>query len=462
MRLADRLRRTLDGPAPTPETLAQAELTLAPSSSLATGPADSPHSAWAAPRSLVEALSRLSKSTAVAHASRTSRSSRTSRGADPDPAQSHPLFAIRTEAPPSLDEALPGAAIESRTAGKTWVATTRHPLSDRHGVRPLIGEATTFTHLEDLVGDLRLRAFDPRQALYLDIEATGLEHGAGTLAFMIGLGYLDGDDAVVTQLVLREPDEERAQLELLWDLLDAFPYLVSFNGKSFDLSVLQNRLVLNRFCSPRESELKLRPHLDLLHLGKNLYRGAFTDTRLQTLERKLLGFARTDDMPGSLAPSCWFHWLREGDPRPLAAIAEHNRWDVLSMVALASVLAEVSRPIGDASRSSTVWLNLANTYARRRQPQHGLAVLAAPPFLLDPDQVSAALVLEATLARRIGDDARTCRALERLLERGAEDTLSLERALARARKRLMRTTTPSLRGSEAPRPPTPHTELSAA
>jgi hypothetical protein len=361
-----------------------------------------------------------------------------------------------------LNEALPGAAITSRSAGKTWVATTRHALSDPHGVRPLIGEATTFTHLEDLVGDARLRGFDPHQALYLDIEATGLEHGAGTLAFMIGLGYLDGDDAVVTQLILREPDEERAQLELLWDLLDAFPYLVSFNGKSFDLSVLQSRLVLNRFCSPKESELKLRPHLDLLHLGKNLYRGAFTDTRLQTLERKLLGFARKDDMPGSLAPSCWFHWLREADPRPLAAIAEHNRWDVLSMVALASVLAEVSRPIGDASRPSAVWLNLAHTYARRRQPRHGLAVLADAPLLLDPDQIAASLHLEATLARRAGDDARTCRALERLLERDPEDVLTLERALARARKRLGRACPPSPPGNESLRPPAPHPGRSAA
>ncbi len=98
-------------------------------------------------------------------------------------------------------------------------------------------------------------------------------------------------------------------------------YLVSFNGKSFDLSVLQNRMVMHRMCSKEESELKLRPHLDLLHVSRSVYKGLWQDVRLQTLEAQVLGFVREHDMPGSLAPSCWFAWLRDAEPRPLAGIA---------------------------------------------------------------------------------------------------------------------------------------------
>jgi uncharacterized protein YprB with RNaseH-like and TPR domain len=323
----------------------------------------------------------------------------------------------------------------SRSGARTWVATSRHALSGRHGVE-VLGERGGSDHLERLIGDPRLTGFTAERALFLDIEATGLEHGAGTLAFMIGLGHFDGDEAVITQLVLREPDEERAQLELLWDLVDAFPYLVSFNGKSFDLSVLQSRLVMNRLCTPREGELKLRPHLDLLHLSRNLYRGVFGDTRLQTLEKKLLGFERVDDMPGALAPSCWFHWLREGDPRPLAAIAEHNRFDVLSMIALTRVLSEKSRPVGDASRGSAMWLNLARTFLKRRQPQAALDVLGEAPRLVTPGEQDEALALEVTACRRVGALHRQARALEQLIARHPHEE-SWRRALHRVSRKLI-------------------------
>lgn len=336
--------------------------------------------------------------------------------------------------PPALNDALPGAEMCSSSGRSTWVATSRHRLESCHGVERL-GERGGSDHLERLVGDPRLAGFSAERALFLDIEATGLEHGAGTLAFMIGLGHFDGDEAVVTQLILREPDEERAQLELLWDLVDAFPFLVSFNGKSFDLSVLQGRLVMNRLCTPREGELKLRPHLDLLHLSRNLYRGVFADTRLQTLEKKLLGFERVDDMPGALAPSCWFHWLREADPRPLAAIAEHNRFDVLSMIALTRVLSERSRPTGDASRGSALWLNLARTYLKRREPQAALDVLEEPPSMVPPQELCEALVLEVTASRRVGDYFRQARALEQLVARQPEED-QWQRALARLTRKL--------------------------
>ena len=339
--------------------------------------------------------------------------------------------------PPTLGDALPGVAMASRSGQTTWVATSRHPIASLHGAFALgplepFGPGGEIEHLFRLTGDPRLLGFAPDKALFLDIEATGLEHGAGTLAFMIGLGHIDMADreVVVTQLILRDPDEERAQLELLWDLVDAFPYLVSFNGKSFDLSVLQSRLVMNRLCTPREGELKLRPHLDLLHLSRSLYRGAFEDTRLQTLERKLLGFERVDDMPGALAPSCFFHWLRDGDPRPLAMIAEHNRFDVLSMVALTRHLAEVSRPVGDASRGSALWLNLARTYLRRKEPEATLAVLDAPPTFVNPDELDEALSLEVVAARRCKAEARQRQALERLAARHP-DNEAHQRALSR-------------------------------
>ncbi len=53
-----------------------------------------------------------------------------------------------------------------------------------------------------------------------------------------------------------------------------------------------------------------------------------------TAEARLLAFVRKDDLPGSEAPAAWLAWLRRGEPDALAGVLHHNRWDLLSLVAL--------------------------------------------------------------------------------------------------------------------------------
>ena len=192
-----------------------------------------------------------------------------------------------------------------------------------------------------LLGDPRLAGFTPEDALYLDIEATGLSHGAGTLAFLIGAARIERGQVVLEQLFLTDPTEEMAVLGRCLELLESRPYLVSFNGKSYDLSVLQARLIITRHMSRMEAGLKLRPHLDLLHVSRHAYRGLFPDGRLQTLEREVLRLdpsVRADDVPGSLVPTLYFHYLQTGYAPPLDVVLTHNRTDVLSMVSLTAHL----------------------------------------------------------------------------------------------------------------------------
>ncbi len=347
-----------------------------------------------------------------------------------------PTRLITTVAHTPLEEALPGYAAKTHV-GSTWLATTLHGPLDHHGDVAL-GSAleADFRHLERMTGDPRLAGFDARDALFLDIEATGLEHGAGTLAFLVGIGFFEGDTLRLEQILLRDHDEEPALLALLWERVQRFRYLVSFNGKSFDLSVLQNRMVMHRMCSREESQLKLRPHLDLLHVSRSVYKGLWADVRLQTLEKQVFGFVRHDDMPGSMAASCWFSWLREADPGPLVGIAVHNRHDVLSMVALAGVLAREAEPRPDAGRRSQVALNLAALYVRRKANAEALAVLEHTPPLADYAQREAMLELLVKAARRTGDYRKLVVGLEALLalEPGRHQ---LHKAIARARARLV-------------------------
>jgi|GEM_PF-1547692 len=327
-----------------------------------------------------------------------------------------------TEPTVPLEEVLPG--VERQTeSGPTWIVEERRALDSLHGARPLSGLfGRDCAHLERVVGDTRLAGFDADRALFLDIEATGLDHGAGTVAFVVGLGFREGDEVVVRQLCLREPSEERAMLLVLQEHLERFPYLVSFNGKSYDLSVLQNRLVMQRLYTRERSELKLRPHLDLLHLSKNLYRGLWADTRLQTLEANALGLERVDDIPGHLVPTCWFSWLRYARAEPLAAVAEHNLDDVLSMVTLADLLIQDARPTVDASRPPVVTMNLGRVLLRRRCFEEARAVaLAAAEELETAEELATVHRIVADASRRLKDGGSRAEALEAIVHHAPED-----------------------------------------
>ncbi len=314
-------------------------------------------------------------------------------------------------APPWAD-AIPGEEL-STEAGPVYVVEERMPLEGLHGALALgaLFDAPT-DHLVTLTGDPRLTGFDPSRALFLDIEATGLDHGAGTLAFVVGVGFREGDAFILRLLVLRDHADERALLLHLRELLERFDFLVSFNGKSYDLTVLQARLVMHRLYAGPAAALKLRPHLDLLHLSRSLYRNAWKDTRLSTLEHQLLGVTREDDVPGELVPSCWLAWLRRGDPRPMAKVVEHNRVDILSMVTLAERLVTISRP--GACRDARVALNLGRLLFRRRALGAALDALAG----LD---LAEAHALRAACYRRRGDHASREAALRAQLACAQDD-----------------------------------------
>src|SRR5262249_46699605 len=62
--------------------------------------------------------------------------------------------------------------------------------------------------------------------------------------------------------------------------------------------------------------------------------------RLGTVEQHALGFVREDDLPGALIPQVYFDYLRRKSPGQLPRVFEHNRHDILSLVALAGWVAE--------------------------------------------------------------------------------------------------------------------------
>ncbi|MDW8316399.1 MAG: ribonuclease H-like domain-containing protein [Anaerolineae bacterium] len=182
--------------------------------------------------------------------------------------------------------------------------------------------------------------FELRRAAFLDTETTGLSGGAGTLAFMVGIGAFEptaGEASafVVRQVFMRSPAEERALLHVVAELLGRCAGLVSFNGRAFDAPLLATRFALNRL----PSSLHGLPHLDLLPLARQRWRWRLPSCAMSALERDILAFRRSqEDVPGWLIPSLYRDYAATGNFDVVAPVFYHNREDVLSMAPLAAIL----------------------------------------------------------------------------------------------------------------------------
>ncbi|MCX6070424.1 MAG: ribonuclease H-like domain-containing protein [Chloroflexi bacterium] len=170
--------------------------------------------------------------------------------------------------------------------------------------------------------------------LFLDTETTGLAGGAGTLAFLVGVGTFTAEGFRLRQYFLRDPADEAAMLHALLEDLDLASGLVTFNGQAFDLPLLESRYIIG--LRQRRGLLTV-PHLDLLHPSRRLWSRALPDCAMGTIEQHVLHLHRSeDDIPGALIPALYLEYLRTGAIGGMQRVIYHNTMDVLSLVGVAT------------------------------------------------------------------------------------------------------------------------------
>ena len=179
-------------------------------------------------------------------------------------------------------------------------------------------------------------AFDPRRILYLDTETTGLG-GSGTVAFLVGMGYLTDSGFEVHQFLMRDYPEEPYLLKHVAAGLERFDVLCTFNGTGFDVPLLESRFLMNRMS---RSCLDL-PHLDLLHMCRRLWKLRLGRCNLGRLEEVILGKPRENDLPGSEVPQRYFAYLKTKQPSLLEDILKHNAQDIASLCVLLNHMADL-------------------------------------------------------------------------------------------------------------------------
>ena len=266
----------------------------------------------------------------------------------------------RSRHPRSIQDLVEGQEIES-AQGHTFMALERYPLHYHHGHAALASLLLQPASIAAQLGrEPRLADANLSRAVFLDTETTGLSGGAGTLAFLVGIGTFEDEAFHLRQYFLRDPDEEAAMLSALADLASDYQAIVTFNGRGFDLPLLQTRYILARM---RPKWLGL-PHLDLLSPARRVWRDRLPSCALSSLETHVLGIQRTqDDVPGYLIPQMYLDYLRTGDARDMLRVMYHNRQDILSMVTLATQLCQIfAGPSADESLDPADLVSLGKWY----------------------------------------------------------------------------------------------------
>jgi len=242
-----------------------------------------------------------------------------------------PKKAVQKKAIFPIEELVEGEVI-STPEGETFLTKEHFPPHFRYGEMTLADILDIPTYPAHLLSkDERLKELDFKKALFLDTETTGLTGGTGTFAFMVGLGFFHENEFSIHQFFMRDYSEERSSLSLLKEMMDSFQFLVTFNGRQYDIPLLETRFILSRIIS----RIREMPNFDLLYPSRKIWKGAYENCRLVTLESRLLGVERTDDIPSEWIPYLYFDYIQTGDARRIQQVFYHNQIDILSMVALA-------------------------------------------------------------------------------------------------------------------------------
>ena len=217
--------------------------------------------------------------------------------------------------------------------------------------------------------------------LFLDLETTGLFGGAGTQAFLIGCASIEGTSIRVRQFLMPGFEHERVVLAELQAWAKSHGALCTYNGRTFDVPLIETRFMFHRVPCPLDGV----PHLDMLHPARRMWRQRpltmgtpdpdDSSCSLAVLEKQIAGLHRVGDVPGYEIPSRFFKFVRSGDARPLEAVMEHNRLDLISLAAvLARAIVLITRGPAAATTAQEAY-GLARVYERGGEYENAEASL---------------------------------------------------------------------------------------
>ncbi|NSW51600.1 MAG: ribonuclease H-like domain-containing protein [Anaerolineae bacterium] len=279
------------------------------------------------------------------------------------------------------------------------------------------GEQALFTDMDwDMIfrwAKILLPSTNPvDQMVFLDTETTGLAGGAGTFAFMVGIGIYQGSHFILRQWFLRQPEEEKAMLAEIDRIIVSHPIAVSYNGKAFDVPLLHSRFILNGFTSP----FRQIQQIDLLHLARKLWKNRLASRTLSNIEQEILAFKRSEEeVPGWMAPELYYDYLRNGNAAGVAPVFYHNAMDIVTLGALLMYTAKIlSAPNQFSNLHGLDLVALARLHAELGEPVSAIQLYDSGLRSGVPDEFYVdCLLRQADVCKKLGDINQAIQYLEK-------------------------------------------------
>ena len=186
--------------------------------------------------------------------------------------------------------------------------------------------------LEIIFGEEEGEDVSPMDLLFFDTETTGLSGGTGTIPFMLGFGFFDGEFFRVRVFILNDLYKEDVFLNEVDRFLSERPFsaVVTYNGKNFDFPLMETRYILQRKRFP----LLRLPHLDFLFPARLIWKNTYDSRKLGYLGDILLGISRDDDIDAGRIPAIYFNYLRSKAFSLIRQVVDHNALDLVGLAAL--------------------------------------------------------------------------------------------------------------------------------
>lgn len=253
-----------------------------------------------------------------------------------------------------------GGELVSNFAGTYCLVKRLYPFNHQHGNQILKKKKVTIP-----VDAFTVRTSDIsvpiEKLLFFDIETTGLG-GSGAVAFLVGFASITDLGFEIRQYMLVDYTDETAMLEDILKEISDEKTIVSYNGATFDLPFMQERMILKRVAK----EFKTDIHIDLLHATRRFYKRRLQNCKLTNIEERMFSFYREEDIPGYLVPSVYFEWLNSEELGMMDDVLEHNRLDILSLYFILLEIFEMYQSKGKSVQEIDDLHSLSKMFHRKK------------------------------------------------------------------------------------------------
>ncbi len=254
----------------------------------------------------------------------------------------------------------------------------------RHGSMDISDLPELPEDLLDALSEGVIPCCSPLKWAFLDTETTGLAGGAGTYAFLIGVGAIEPEGFRLRQFFMRDYADEASLLWRLSEHLAQFDVLITYNGKTYDQPLLETRYRMARARHPFDR----MEHLDLLFGARRLWKLRLESCRLVDLENRILGVERQGDLPGEMIPYCYFEFLKSQEAFRVVPIFHHNAIDILSLACLTAIVPFAFRhPEGAPLRHGADMVGLARWLDQAGRREEALRLFRRAVELGLPDDL---------------------------------------------------------------------------